>query len=224
MSDKPKVIGLGSRVTNDEVTDFIRGYYKPIDPYLSKIRAEGEANKVPIILKETENYLNTFLYMFKPKRILEVGTAIGYSAMYFAASIPEAEVYTIEKDEDMYIKAKENIEKSPWAERIHQYLGDGSEIMDQLSPSFDLIFLDGAKSHYDRFTESGLRLCKSGSIIVADNVLMHGMTVYYNVEKYRKHRTNVKKMRGYLDSLLSDERMESSIMAIGDGLTVSIVK
>lgn len=225
-------IGIGNRITNDEVTDFINDYYKPLSLEFDILRKYGEFHNVPIILKETENYLNTFLDLIKPKKILEIGTAIGYSALYFASKCKDAEVYTVEKDEAAYEEAKDIISNfidvKNIDSKIYTFVGDGEEVIETLykegDKDFDLIFIDAAKSHYLRFFKAALNLSKKGTVIICDNVLMHGMTVYYDIEKYRKHRTNVKRMREFIDYIMESDSLETSLLAIGDGMSISIVK
>lgn len=216
------------KVTNDKVTEFLRGYYKPLNEDLARLRAYGEEHNVPIILKETELYLNTLLEMYKPKKILEIGTAIGYSSIYFASVCEDAEIYTIEKDEEVSKQAEANIQDFGLQSRITCLVGDGEEQIEELYRrgicDFDFVFIDAAKSHYTRFLQSSLSVCKVGAVILSDNIMQHGMTVYYDIEKYRKHRTNVRKMREYLDFVCSDKRLNTSLMAIGDGVALSIYK
>lgn len=222
------IIWQGNEITNDEITRFINTYYKPLSGYLARLREEGERDEIPIILKSTEIYLNTLTGILRPKKILEIGTAIGYSAIYFATSCEDADVFTCEKDEEMYGEAYVNVKNSPCAKRIHTFLGDGEEIINSLyekdERNFDLVFIDAAKSHYLRFFQSAMKLCRKGSVIISDNIFMHGMTVYYDMEKYRKHRQNVIKMRGYLDYICNEPKVDTSLLAVGDGIAVTVIK
>lgn len=216
------------KVTNDKVTAFLRSYYKPINDEMAELREYGEENNVPIILKETELYTNTLLELYRPKKILEIGTAIGYSSIYFATVCEDAEIYTIEKDPKIVKMAEENIAKFGLQSRITCLEGDGEEQIEELYRrgicDFDFVFIDAAKSHYTRFLQSALSVCKVGAVILSDNIMQHGMTVYYDIEKYRKHRTNVRKMREYVDFVCNDKRLNTSLMAIGDGVALSIYK
>ena len=160
-------------ITNDLITEYINGFYKPIDQALMNLRLEAEEADVPIILRESEDFFNVFLSAIKPKRILEIGTAVGYSAAYFALQT-DAYVITVEKDEIMYQKAKENIERLNLRQQIRIIQGDGEEVILALAADgedpFDLVFIDAAKSHYQRFLDAALRLCKPGTVIISDNV------------------------------------------------------
>lgn len=215
-------------ILNEEVTGFINQYYEPLDEELGALRAYGEENIIPIILKETEIYLNTLLPIIKPRKILEVGTAIGYSSMYFAKMCPECEVFTIEKNEDVYETAKANIEKAGLSDRIHCFVGDGEEQIRAIGESgerdFDFVFIDAAKSHYRRFFEAAAELCAPNAVILSDNILQHGMTAVEEFLKYRKHRTNIRRMREYVEFICTDERYNTSLMSMGDGIALTILK
>lgn len=212
-------------LTNKLVTEYINSKYKPIDDRLIGFRETGEKDMVPIILKETESVLSVLLDLKKPLRILEIGTAIGYSAAFFAISCPDAEVFTIEKDEYAYNAAKINIVKAGLEDRVHMFLGDGQEQVEKLRDNgeagFDFIFIDASKSHYRRFLDAVLTVCNKEALIVSDNILMHGMTVTDDCDPKRKHRTNIKKMREYLDFICRYEKLDSRLMSVGDGLAVS---
>ncbi len=213
-------------ILNEEVTAFINQYYKSPNEQLAEMRSLAEEKIVPIILKETEIYLNTLLPLIKPKKILEVGTAIGYSAIYFALMCPEAEIFTIEKNEEVYKTALANIETAGLSDRIHCYLGDGEEQIDKIreegEEGFDFVFLDAAKSHYRRFIDSAIRVCDDRAVILSDNIMQHGMTAVEVFLQYRKHRTNIRRMREFVEYISTDPKFETSVLSIGDGIAVSI--
>lgn len=215
-------------ITNDLVTSYINGFYKPLTQELGQLRITGESDRVPIILKETEVLLGTLLDLKKPVKILEIGTAIGYSGIYFAAKCPDAEIYTIEKDEFAYNAARQNIATFGLQDRIHQFLGDGQEqiekIRDMGISDFDYIFIDAAKSHYKRFLESALEVAADGAMIVSDNILQKAMTVSDSYDEGRKHKTNIRKMREYVEFISNDSQLSTSLLSVGDGLAVSIYK
>lgn len=215
-------------ITNELVTSYINEYYKPLNEELGKLRTAGESDRVPIILKETEILLGTLLDLKKPAKILEIGTAIGYSGIYFAVKCPDAEVYTIEKDEFAYNAARGNISGFGLQDTIHQFLGDGQEqvekIRDKGIKDFDFIFIDAAKSHYKRFLEAALEVAADGALIVSDNILQKGMTVSDTYDEGRKHKTNIRKMREYVEFISNDSQLLTSLLSVGDGLAVSIYK
>lgn len=215
-------------ITNDLVTEYINEYYRPDNQQLAELREMGERDNVPIIQKETESFLNTILALKKPKKILEVGTAIGYSAVYFATVCRDAEVYTIEKNEYAVISARHNIEAAGLKDRVHSLFGDGQEQIEKLRDNgingFDFVFIDAAKSHYKRFLDAALSVCESNALIVSDNILQRGMTVSDTFDPHGKHKTNIKKMREYVDYLCNDRTLNTSLMSIGDGIAVSLYR
>jgi len=215
-------------ITNDLITEYLNGYYRPASPELEELRAAGEADRVPIILRETEMYLNTLLSLVRPAKILEIGTAIGYSALYYSEKCPSAEIYTIEKDEIMLRAARHNMEAFGRQQRIHSLFGDGQEqiekLRDQNIRDFDFVFIDAAKSHYKRFLDGALSVCRPGAVIVSDNILQKGMTAsdIYDVQK--KHKTNIRRMREYVDYISFDPTLETSLLSVGDGIAVTIYR
>ena len=211
-------------ITNDLVTEYINGFYAPLTPELGALRTESEEKKVPIILKETESFLDVMLKITAPKRILEIGCAVGYSAMFFAESCG-ADVITIEKDHDMAAVAAANFEKLGYSGKVRVIEADGEEGTNQLIEAgeepFDMVFIDAAKSHYKRFLEAALPLCKAGTVIISDNVLFKARIASDEYDPTGKHKTNIKKMREYLDFINEDPRMSTTVVACGDGLSIS---
>ena len=194
---------------------------------LGRLRLESEAEKVPIILRETESFLRTFLSIMHPERILEIGCAVGYSAMFFSA-VSGAEVVTIEKDPEMAAKASANIKRLCFEDKIRIIEGDGEEGIDGLfeqgEAPFDIVFIDAAKSHYKRFLEASWKLCRPGTIVISDNVLFKARIASDIYDPTGKHKTNIKKMREYVEFITSDPRLETTIIACGDGISVSKIK
>ncbi|MGN0659814.1 MAG: O-methyltransferase [Emergencia sp.] len=215
-------------ITNDLVTEYIQGYYRPLTRELAELREIGERDRVPIILKETEMVLDLLLSLKKPRRILEIGTAIGYSSLYFALKCPDAEIYTIEKDEIAVYAARANIDAFGMEKRIHSLLGDGQEQTQKLADSgicgFDFVFIDAAKSHYRRFLDAALDVCSDGALIVSDNILQKAMTVSDSYDPQNRHKTNIRKMREYVDCITCSRELQTSLMSVGDGLAVSIYR
>ncbi|MCI6855730.1 MAG: O-methyltransferase [Firmicutes bacterium] len=214
-------------ITNDIVTEYINGFYQPASPELGTLRLEAEAEKVPIILKETESFLRVMLSIAAPKRILEIGCAVGYSSMFFTA-VTGAQVVTIEKDPEMAAKASANIKRLGYEDKIRIVEGDGEEgvnaLFEQGEEPFDMVFIDAAKSHYKRFLEASWKLCRQGTVVISDNVLFKARIASDIYDPTGKHKTNIKKMREYVDFITSDPRMETSIIACGDGVSVSKIK
>src|SRR6056297_283444 len=147
-------------ITNNKVTEYINKFFRPQTEELKKLRDRAEEERIPIILKETEIYLANMMHIIKPKAILEIGTAVGYSAMVFKELAKDAKVISIEKDDDMYKLAKENI--SYLGYDIDIYQGDAREIIESLDDTFDLVFIDASKSHYKQFFDMAEKKCKRG--------------------------------------------------------------
>ena len=214
-------------ITNPQVTDYMNGFYKAASPELDALRRQAETDDVPIILKETEDYLNTLLAMVKPRRILEIGTAVGYSAAYFAVK-SGADVVTIEKGEDVHLTAKSNIEALGLTGQVRLYCGDGEEetmkLLEAGEEAFDLVFIDAAKSHYKRFLDAALKLSHPGTVIVADNVLFQAKTVSDEYDPSGKHKTNIRRLREFIEYVYDHPALETSLASCGDGLTISVVK
>lgn len=214
-------------ITNDLVTNFINSYYKPFNDEFKRFRIESERNNIPIILKETEVFLRTLLELKQPKKILEIGTAVGYSSCYFASVCKDVEIITVEKSEAMFAEAKKNISKYNFTDRIKVYQGDGEEVvlnLDKKINDFDLVFIDAAKSHYDRFLKASLPRCQKGALIICDNILFHGKTVSDQYDLLGKHRTNIRHLREFVADICNRKDLETSLLSCGDGLSLSIYR
>lgn len=187
---------------------------------LTEIRAFGRENKIPILLDDTLEYISNILNDIKPYRILEVGTAIGYSALCFSKYLAEGgRIDTIEIESLRVEQALENIEKVGAMDKIRVLEGDALDILPYLTEEYDVVFIDAAKGKYLEFFNHALRLCKKGGYIIADNVLYKGMVQ----SDYNKHkqRTAVNKLRAFIDMVLENKDLQSELIDIGDGLTVS---
>lgn len=190
--------------------------------YLAEVKAFGRANKIPILLDDTLEYISKILAEVKPRRVLEIGTAIGYSALCFSKYLSDdGRIDTIEIESLRVEQALENIKKVGVEDKIRVLEGDALEILPYLVEEYDVVFIDAAKGKYLEFFEHALRLCKNGGYIIADNVLYKGMVQ----SDYNKHkqRTAVNKLRNFIDIVLENKKLESQLIDIGDGLTVSVV-
>ena len=187
---------------------------------LKEIEQYGRENKIPILLDDTLEYISKILEEVKPKRILEIGTAIGFSSICFSKYLAEGgRIDTIEIESLRVEQALENIEKVGVQDKIRVLEGDALDILPYLTEEYDVIFIDAAKGKYLEFFEHALRLCKQNGYIIADNVLDKGMVQ----SDYNKHkqRTAVNKLRNFIDMVLNHPKLESELIDIGDGLTVS---
>lgn len=210
-----------SGITYEYMEDYIRGLIPEKVGILKKIEVFARENGVPIVQKETAKFLEFMVSMKKPLRILELGTAIGFSSilMYEAAGT-SPEIVTIERDEKMIELAKVNLEKFNLSDKIKIEEGDCLEILEKLDEPFDLIFMDAGKGHYNHFLPHCLRLLKEDGIIIADNVLFRGMVATNDLVKRRKI-TIVKRMRTYLDMVSNDEKLITSVIPMGDGIAIT---
>lgn len=210
-----------SEITYDYMEEYIRGLIKDRDGILKEIEDFARENGVPIVQKETGVFLEFMTSMKKPKRILELGTAIGFSSilMYEAAGT-EPEIVTIERDERMIELANVNLNKFNLSDKIKIEQGDCLEVLEKLNEPFDLIFMDAGKGHYNHFLPHCLRLLKEDGIIVADNVLFRGMVASQELVKRRKI-TIVKRMRTYLELVTQDKNLITSVIPMGDGIAVT---
>jgi predicted O-methyltransferase YrrM len=162
--------------------------------------------------------------MLRPKRILEVGTAIGYSAILFSRFLAkDGRIDTIDRHERMIEKAKENIKKAGLDNIINIIMGDAMEVLACLDKKYDMIFLDAAKGQYPEFLPHCLRMLENGGLLVSDNVLYKGMIASDDLVVRRKI-TIVKRLRSYLDSICNMDELETSIIPIGDGVALSYKK
>ena len=210
-----------SGITYDYMEEYIRGLIPEREGTLKEIEEFARDNGVPIVQKEAGKFLEFMVSMKKPLRILELGTAIGYSSilMYEAAGT-SPDIVTIERDSKMIELARLNLDKFNLADKIIIEEGDCLEILEKLEEPFDLIFMDAGKGHYNHFLPHCLRLLKDDGIIVADNVLFRGMVASKELVKRRKI-TIVKRMKTYLDLVSNDEKLITSVIPMGDGIAVT---
>ena len=190
---------------------------------LKIIKEEALKSHVPILKDDSLKYILTILEIRRPKSILEIGTAVGYSAINFSGYLDnDGKITTIEIDDETAEIAKEDITKMGLESKIDVVISDAYEYMKTLNSTYDVIFIDAAKGQYLKYLEQSLRLSKRGTIIIADNVLLRGMVLGgYNEHK---HRTAVNRLREYINRVTTDEKLVSTIVDIGDGLAISVVQ
>ena len=192
---------------------------------LDQIEKEAIAAYVPIIRKEMQSFLKLLLAMQKPMRILEVGTAVGFSAILMAQYAPaDCKIVTIENYEKRIPVANENFKRAGKDEQITLLEGDAMQILPTLSGEFDMIFMDAAKGQYINFMPDILRLLKSGGVLVSDNVLQDGDIIESHYVVERRNRTIYKRMREYMYELTHNEGLVTAVLPDGDGITVSAKK
>ncbi len=210
-----------SGITYDYMEEYIRSLIPEGTEKFKELEEFAKENKVPIAQRETAKFLEFIVSMKKPLRILELGTAIGYSAILMCeAASDKTTITTVERDENMIKYAKENFKKYNLEDRIEIVEGDCLEVLEKLDDKYDLIFMDAGKGHYNHFLPNCLRLLKEDGIIVADNVLFRGMVASNDLVKRRKI-TIVKRMRKYLELVSKDENLITSVIPMGDGIAVT---
>ncbi len=192
---------------------------------LDLIEKEALDTYVPIIRKEMQSFLKLMLAMKRPARILEVGTAVGFSAILMAEYNPvSCQITTIENYEKRIPIAKENFRRTGKEQQITLLEGDATDILKELEEPFDFIFMDAAKGQYIHFMPDILRLLKKEGILISDNVLQDGDIIESRFAVTRRNRTIHKRMREYLYELTHNEELVTSVLPIGDGITVSVKK
>ena len=190
---------------------------------LEKIKQKALEEHIPIIMDETLEVIEKYLNNNKPKRILEIGTAVGYSAICFTEFLAENGVIdTIEREADRVEEAKKNIKLAEVEGKINIYEGDAVEILPTLNQQYDVVFIDAAKGKYPFFLKEALRMIHKDGIIFADNILYKG----YVMSDYNKHkqRTAVRNLREYIKEVSENPNLETEILEVGDGLAVSKIK
>ena len=209
--------------------EFVDSYHKAVDEDLADLRHSNEEESVPLIFTETEQMLGLLIGLTHPSRILEIGTAHGYSALFFAKKLPGARITTIERNPVMAEAAGAEFASKDEGERIDFRFGDAEGILDELvedlsdaddSEKFDFVFIDAGKSHYKEFFDRAEQLARPGALIVCDNILMHGWTVDRSYDGAKRHRTNVKYMRQFIDYITERDDQTVSLLSSGDGLAV----
>jgi O-methyltransferase len=210
-----------SNIVNDKVENYIRETLKPSQGLLRDLELYAEENSVPIIHKEVADLLRVILKLKRPKKILELGCAIGYSSLFFADVLDgDVEIVTTERNPIMFERAQDNIKKAGMEDRIKILVGDAEETLKDLEGTFDMIFIDAAKGHYKMFFDMLIGKLNHGGIVISDNILYKGMIASDDYVVRRK-KTIVKRMRTYLDYICDLEGISTSLIPIGDGLAIS---
>lgn len=212
-------------IVDERMVTFINSLDTGSGEFLDALELQAKKDRVPIIRREMQSFLKVLLQIKKPAKILEVGTAVGFSALLMARyTSEETHITTIEKYEKRIPIAKENFQIANMQHRITLLEGDALEILKSIDETFDFIFMDAAKGQYIHFYPEVMRLLEPGGILVSDNVLQEGDLIESHFAVERRNRTIYKRMRDYLYTLKHDERLETAILPVGDGAAVSIKK
>jgi len=212
----------------NRVSSFIQAFLRENDSLLEEIREEAQKDAVPIIRDETAALLRVCLEINKPKSILELGTAVGYSALLMLDCLDGgASLTTVENFPERIRKAGENFQRSPYKERISLLEGDAGKILKELvreERHFDFVFLDAAKAQYPIWLSDILFLLNDGGVLFCDNILQDGLLLESRFFLERRQRTIHKRMREFLALLKANPLLENSIVPIGDGVSISVKK
>lgn len=212
-------------ITEERMTAYINSLDTGHTPFLEQLEREAKAAQVPIIRREMQSFLKVFLAIQKPERILEVGTAVGFSTILMAEyGRPDARITTIENYEKRFPVAEKNFQDSGYKDRITFLKGDAADVLKTLEGPYDLIFMDAAKGQYIHFLPEVLRLLAPGGVVISDNVLQDGDVIESRFAVERRNRTIHKRMREYLYALKHDPALLTSIVPLGDGITISVKK
>ena len=212
-------------IADERMSAFIDSLDTGNTPFLNEIENEAIKTNVPIIRTQTQSLIKLLLAMQKPTSILEVGCAIGFSALLMSEYAPEnCHITTIEKYEKRIPIAKDNFKRAGREDRITLLEGDAADILKQMDESYDLIFMDAAKGQYIHFLPDVLRLLAKGGILLSDNVLQDGDVIESRFAVTRRNRTIHSRMREYLYELKHHPDLETAILPAGDGVTISVKK
>ena len=208
----------------ERISSFIKSFISDDEGLLGDIYSEAIKNRVPVMRKETRELLKTQIIMKKPMQTLEIGTAVGYSSIYMSKYIDEgAKITTIELDEDRVKIAKTNIEKMNKSDTIMVLQGDAYDVLKTLPDNlYDFAFVDAAKGQYINYYPDVMRVMKAGGVIVSDNVLQDGDVLESHFTVDKRNRTIHDRMREYLYTITHDDRLDTAILSVGDGVAISI--
>ncbi len=210
-------------ITEERISTFISSFDTGNTPFLNELEEFAIKTNVPVIRPQMQNLLKLLLAVKQPERILEVGTAIGFSALLMSEyGAADCKITTIEKYEKRIPLARENFKKAGKEDQILLLEGDAAEILKELKDPFDFIFMDAAKGQYIHFLPDILRLMPKGGILVSDNVLQDGDVMESRFAVTRRDRTIHSRMRDYLYELKQNKQLCTDILPVGDGVTISV--
>ena len=206
------------------ITRWLRENSTHSDPLLTELEQYAAENNIPIAEPETARFLSVMCRIARPKRVLEIGTAIGYSAIIIARGMDtDGKILTLEYDEETAKIARENIARAELSDRIEVVCADAKDYLSYIDEDgcMDMIFLDGPKAHYIYMLDDCVRLLKQGGVLISDNVLYKGMTAD-DEHIIRRKITIVERLREYIAALVNHSELETSLLPLGDGVTVSV--
>jgi len=211
----------GTMAGNDMTNGITHRAFRPGEGLMLEMEQYAAEHHIPIVRPETASLLIVLGRLVRPSRILEIGTAIGYSSILLSGILaPGGRIDTIERDERMLVKAHENIKRAGLDNTIAVIAGDASDVLVCLDKTYDMIFMDAAKGQYPGFLPECLRMLRNGGLLISDNVLFKGMVANDELVVRRK-KTIVSRMRTFLDILCSDPSLDTCILDVGDGVALS---
>ena len=214
----------------DRFSVFAQSFEPDLSPGLEHLRLKAEREKIPIIRREMQGFLRFLLHVRKPSKVLEIGSGIGFSALFMLSCLEEImelsdiHIDSIEIDPDLVREAAEHVSHFDADQSISLIEGDAYKVLDQLNAPYDLIFLDGPKAQYPLYLPRLIDLMNPGDILVADNILKEGEIIESKYAVERRQRTIHMRMRAFLSQAMHDERLTSTILSVGDGVCVSVRK
>lgn len=215
-------------IVSERLSEYIKALECDLPAYLDELEQRALADEVPIIRKEAQSLLRFLLCLLKPDKILEVGCAVGFSSAFMSEYMPEnCTITTIEKVEMRIKEAKKNLAAIPKADKVTLLCGDANEVLKELADqgeSYPFIFMDAAKGQYMNFLPHLMRLLPEGGILITDNVLQEGTIVESKYTIPRRERTIHMRMREYVYTLKHMEELETVVLPVGDGVTLSVKK
>ncbi|MDO5725529.1 MAG: O-methyltransferase [Tissierellia bacterium] len=211
------------RINKDYIYELIKNLAEKSKTDLDELEKYADENNVPIVTKEVANFLRLIIKLKKPRKILEFGTAIGYSGILMLNESKDAHLTTVEINEDMFHIAKENFKQYGFSKNVKQILDDGKIAVDYLNEKFDIIFIDSDKGHYKDYFVRVINLLEKDGIIILDNVLYKGMVACEDLVP-KSHRTIANNMRDFLEYVCDKDEFISSVLPLGDGIMLVMRK
>ncbi len=210
-----------SQIVNRDIVNYINDVQPMCKGELGDLQKKALEKDIPIIDKETARFLSTLLSIYKPRKILEIGCAVGFSSALMSEYIGDGHITTIDRFDIMINKAKKNFKKLNLENKITLLEGDAKEVLSKLTGEYDVIFLDAAKGQYINIINDCLNLLKKDGIIIADDIFQNGLIVQNIEDIPKRQRTIHRRLNEFIYKMSNTEGLESSIIPIGDGILLS---
>lgn len=212
-------------IVDERIVTFIHSLDTRNSDFLEEVEAQARLNEVPVIRKEMQSFLKVLLLIQQPVRILEIGTAVGFSALLMSEYAPgECHITTIENYEKRIPVARDNFHRAGKEKQITLLEGDAAEVLKGLQGPYDFVFMDAAKGQYIRYLPDVMRILEPGGVLVSDNVMQDGEVIQSRFAVERRNRTIHARMREYLYELKHNDELTTSVIPLGDGVSVSVKK